>query len=87
MVADPALDFACILNDWSWAFLERVLTHYPLTVDPDARRRTAFYITAGPLFDVRQGVEVGDAALLRQGRAKLAARGRGSRLGSTSPTR
>jgi len=87
LVADPALDFACILNDWSWPFLERVLAHYPIEVDADARRRTAFYIAVGPLWDVRQGAASGDAAMLRAGRAKLAARGRGSRLGSTSPTR
>lgn len=74
MLADPALDFACILNDWSWPFLERVLAHYPLEVDADARRRTAFYIAAGPLFDVRQGAATGDLPLLRRGRAALARR-------------
>lgn len=76
MLADPALDFACILNDWSWAFLERVLAHYPLEVDGDARRRTAFYITVGPLFEVRQGLATGDLAMLRRGRAALARRTR-----------
>jgi aminoglycoside 2''-phosphotransferase len=76
MVADPALDFACILNDWSWPFLERVLSHYPLEVDPDARRRAAFYIAVGPLWDVLEGVETGNADFLRTGRAKLAARAR-----------
>ncbi len=76
LVADPALDFACILNDWSWAFLERVLSHYPLEVDADARRRTAFYIAVGPLWDVRQGAATGDAAMLRAGRATLVARAR-----------
>jgi aminoglycoside phosphotransferase (APT) family kinase protein len=76
MVADPAIDFACILNDWPWSFLERVLAHYPLPVDDDARRRTAFYITVGPLFDVVWGAETGDAALLQRGRRKLAARAR-----------
>ncbi len=81
MVADPALDFACILNDWSWSFLERVLAHYPLEVDADARRRTAFYSTVGPLWDVREGAEVGDPSLLRAGRAQLAGRiRRGVRL-------
>jgi aminoglycoside phosphotransferase (APT) family kinase protein len=76
MVGVPALDFACILNDWSWNFLERVLAHYPLEVDADARRRTTFYITAGPLWDVRQGAITGDPTMLRAGRAKLAARAR-----------
>jgi aminoglycoside phosphotransferase (APT) family kinase protein len=77
MIADPALDFACILNDWSWSFLERVLAHYPLEVDPDARRRAAFYIAIAPLWEVREGVEAGRPDFLRTGRAKLAARARG----------
>lgn len=76
MVADPALDFACILNDWSWGVLERVFAHYPLEVDTDARRRTAFYIAVGPLWDVRQGAITGDHALLGAGRARLAGRAR-----------
>lgn len=76
MIADPAIDFACILNDWSWSFLERVFTHYPLDVDADARRRTAFYIAVGPLFEVRQGAATGNLAMLRTGRARLAARAR-----------
>ncbi|MEZ4553849.1 MAG: aminoglycoside phosphotransferase family protein [Dehalococcoidia bacterium] len=79
MLADPALDFACILNDWSWAFLERVIAHYPLEVDADLRRRTAFYITVGPLFEVREGVATGDLGMLRGGRAKLARRARAVR--------
>jgi aminoglycoside phosphotransferase (APT) family kinase protein len=76
MIADPALDFACILNDWSWSFLERLLAHYPLEVDSDARRRAAFYIAIAPLWEVREGVEAGRPDFLRTGRAKLAARAR-----------
>ncbi|MFN8585409.1 MAG: aminoglycoside phosphotransferase family protein [Dehalococcoidia bacterium] len=85
MLADPALDFACILNDWSWAFLERVLAHYPIEVDADLRRRTAFYITIGPLFEVRQGVATGDLVMLRRGRAALARRAAAGRGVEPSP--
>ncbi|MSQ29973.1 MAG: aminoglycoside phosphotransferase family protein [Dehalococcoidia bacterium] len=76
MVADPALDFAGVLNDWPPAFLERVLTYYPLPVDADARRRAAFYIAVVPLFSVRYGVEAGDTRELAAGRRHLAARAR-----------
>ncbi len=75
MLADPALDFAGVLNDWSRAFFERVLAHYPLEVDPDARRRAAFYIAVAPLYSVRYGMHH-DAAELAAGRRKLAARAR-----------
>ncbi|MGE0228511.1 MAG: phosphotransferase family protein [Dehalococcoidia bacterium] len=84
MLADPALDFACILNDWSWAFLERVLAHYPLEVDPDLRRRTTFYITVGPLFEVREGAATGDRGLRGRGLAKLARRAQSSQVRSIS---
>ncbi len=77
-IADPALDFAGVLNDWSPAFLERVLAYYPLEVDPDARRRAAFYIAVVPLFSVRYGIEHHDPEELAAGRRKLAARARTS---------
>ena len=76
MMADPALDFAGVLNDWPSPFLDRVLAHYPLAVDHDAHRRVAFYIATEPLFSVRYGIEHGDAAELAAGRRKLAARAR-----------
>lgn len=75
MVADPALDVAGVLNDWAPSFLERVLAHYPLTVDADARRRVAFYIAVSPLYTVRYGVHH-DPTELAAGRRKLAARAR-----------
>ncbi len=80
MVADPALDFAGLLNMFSSSFMERVLRYYagPSVVrdDPGLRRRVAFYIAVVPLFSVQFGVETNDAAELRAGRVKLAARAR-----------
>jgi aminoglycoside phosphotransferase (APT) family kinase protein len=77
-LTDPALDFAGVLNDWSPAFLERVLAHYPLEVDPDARRRAAFYIAVVPIYSVHYGITRDDPAELAAGRRRLAARARAS---------
>ena len=74
MIGDPALDFAGLLNDAPRAFLERVLAHYPQTIDAGARERAAWYIAVAPLYAVREGVERGDAALLARGRRELASR-------------
>jgi Ser/Thr protein kinase RdoA (MazF antagonist) len=76
MIADPALDLAGLLNDWSRSFCERVLAHYPLEVDADLRRRADFYIAIAPLWEVREGVEADKPHFLRLGRARLAARAR-----------
>ena len=54
-IADPALDFAGILNDCSPAFLDAVLTHYEGAQDRDLRRRIEFYITVAPVFQVVYG--------------------------------
>jgi aminoglycoside phosphotransferase (APT) family kinase protein len=76
IIADPALDFAGILNDWPRSFLERVLAHYPLPVDTDARRRAAFYITVAPLHEVREAVRRGDTKMRALAVRRLAARAR-----------
>ncbi len=55
MVADPALDFAGLLNEFRWPFVEQVLAHYGGEVDAQLRRRARFYITVAPLFSVRYG--------------------------------
>lgn len=76
-IADPALDFAGVLNDWSWAFLERVWRHYALPLDADVARRTRFYIAVSPIYRVLYGeVAEGRAerlAGLRQFAARAAA--------------
>ena len=78
VVADPALDFAGLLYDCSWAFLERVIARYEdetgRPVDPDLRRRVRFYIDVAPLFGVRYGAEAGDPETERADRRKFAAR-------------
>ena len=74
LVADPALDFAGLLNDFSWAFMERVLRHHEGEADADMRRRARFYIDVAPLFGVRWASEAGFPEIARTDRRKLAAR-------------
>jgi aminoglycoside phosphotransferase (APT) family kinase protein len=73
LVADPALDFAGILNNFSAGFLDEVLAHYGPT-DPDAARRTAFYIEVAPIFQVVYGDRVRGGAERRAGVRRIAAR-------------
>jgi aminoglycoside 2''-phosphotransferase len=73
MVADPALDFAGLLNEFSWAFLERVLAHYG-PVDAAALERARFYIDVAPIFQVEYGEYVREGAERRQGIRRIAAR-------------
>jgi aminoglycoside 2''-phosphotransferase len=56
-IGDPALDFAGVLNDFPWPFLERVWSHYRGAVDADAARRTRFYSDVAPLYRVVYGEE------------------------------
>jgi aminoglycoside phosphotransferase (APT) family kinase protein len=77
MVADPALDFAGVLNDFSWAFLERVLAAYEAAggaVDADARRRVGFYIDVSPIFQVVYGDRVRGGAERGAGVRRITAR-------------
>ena len=74
LVADPALDFAGLLNNFSWSFMERVLRHYEGDIDPDMRRRVRFYIDVAPLFGVRYAARAGFPAVERTDRRRLAAR-------------
>ena len=77
MLADPALDFAGILNEFSWAFLERVLARYEAAggaVDPRARERARFYIDVVPIFQVEYGDRVRGGAERRAGIRRIAAR-------------
>jgi aminoglycoside phosphotransferase (APT) family kinase protein len=77
MLADPALDFAGILNEFSWAFLERVLAAYEAgggAVDQRARERARFYIEVSPIFQVEYGDRVRGGAERRTGVRRIAAR-------------
>jgi aminoglycoside phosphotransferase (APT) family kinase protein len=76
-IGDPALDFAGMLNDYPWRFLESVLAAYEShggTVDPDALRRARFYIDVAPIFGVLWATESGFPEVERKDRRRLAAR-------------
>ena len=76
-IGDPALDFAGLLNDYPWRFLEAVLASYAArggAVDPDALRRARFYIDVAPIFGVLWATESGFPEVERKDRRRLAAR-------------
>ena len=75
-IADPALDFAGLLNRVSWSFFERVLSLYqgPAAGDADLRRRARFYIDVVPIYEVVYGLRLDAPRLLAPGRRRLAAR-------------
>lgn len=81
MVADPALDFAGILNEFSWSFLERVLHHYG-DADPGALGRARFYIDVVPIFQVEYGEHIRDGEERRAGIRRIAARAAAARRGT-----
>ena len=76
LIADPALDFAGLLNRVSWNFFERVLSLYQGSAagDADLRRRARFYIDVVPIYEVVYGVRLDAPRLLAPGRRRLAAR-------------
>ena len=74
LIADPALDFAGLLNEHSWSFMERVLAHYGGEVDPQLRRRARFFIAVAPLYSVRYGDAVRGGQERIDGLLRLAAR-------------
>ena len=76
MIADPALDFAGLLNDRSWTFMRAVLSEYrgPAAGDPDLERRARFYIAAAPLYEVYYGDRVDGGRVRAHGLRRFAAR-------------
>ena len=77
MIADPALDFAGVLNDLGWRDLERVWAAYEAAggvVDADAERRTRFTIAVVPLYRVLYGEAAEGPAERRAGLRQFAAR-------------
>lgn len=78
MVADPALDFAGVLNDLGWRDLERVWVHYDpppgAALDADVEHRVRFYIAVVPLFRVLYGEAAEGPAERRAGLRQFAAR-------------
>lgn len=57
LIADPALDFAGLLNHLTWRDLERVWAHYDGPLDPDVERRVRYYIAVAPIFQVAYGAD------------------------------
>jgi len=77
MIGDPALDFAGLLNDYPWRFLEVVLAAYEEhggTVDSDAMRRARFYIDVAPIFGLLWATESGFPEVEQKDRRRIAAR-------------
>ncbi len=74
MIADPALDFAGLLNGLPREFMERVLNCYAREIDPQLRRRARFYIDVEPLFQVRYGDSVDGGRERERGLRRFAAR-------------
>jgi aminoglycoside 2''-phosphotransferase len=74
MIADPALDFAGLLNGLPREFMERVLNCYAREIDPQLRRRARFYIDVEPLFQVRYGDAVDGGRERERGLDRFAAR-------------
>ena len=74
MIADPALDFAGLLNGLPWEFMQRALNCYAGEIDPQLRRRARFYIYVEPLFQVRYGDTVDGGRERERGRRRFAAR-------------
>lgn len=75
MIADPALDFAGILNDFSWSFLERLLAYYG-PIDSGLRARARFYIDVVPIFQVEYGEHIRNGAERLTGIRRISARAR-----------
>jgi aminoglycoside phosphotransferase (APT) family kinase protein len=73
LIADPALDFAGVLNHLGWRDLERVLAHYTGVVDDGAMERTRFYIRIAPIFQVTFGLDAVGPEERRTGIRRLAA--------------
>ncbi len=79
LIADPALDFAGLLNHLTWRDLERVWAHYEGTVDADAERRVRYYIEVQAIFQVVYGADGVGPAERANGVRRLAARAAASR--------
>ena len=90
LIVDPAIDFAGILNDFPWPFLERVWRRYAGVLDEGVRQRVRFYIAVAPIYRVVHGA-LGRGpeeriAGMRQIAARAAAAGaQGTRQGTRTP--
>ena len=74
LVADPALDFAGLLNHLTWRDLERMWAHYEGTLDADVERRVRYYIEVQAVFQVVYGADGVGPSERANGIRRLAAR-------------
>lgn len=85
-LSDPALDFAGVLNRFSWRDLEVVRAHYDAPVDASFMERVRIYIEIVPVYSVTDGYIAAGEAERAQGLHRLAgraaawARRRGNRI-------
>lgn len=79
LVADPALDFAGLLNHLTWRDLERVWAHYEGTLDADVERRVRYYIEVQAIFQVVYGADGVGPSERANGVRRLAARAAAAR--------
>ena len=73
-LADPALDFAGVLNRFSWRDLEVVRAHYEAPVDATLLDRARIYIEIVPIYSVTDGYIAAGEAERAQGLHRLAGR-------------
>lgn len=74
LIADPALDFAGLLNHLTWRDLERVWAHYEGVLDADVERRVRYYIAVQAIFQVVYGADGVGPEERADGVRRLAAR-------------
>ncbi len=74
LVADPALDFAGLLNHLTWRDLERVWASYEGALDADVERRVRYYIAVQGIFQVVYGMDGVGPEERANGVRRLAAR-------------
>lgn len=73
-LADPAIDFAGVLNRFSWRDLEVVCAHYDAPMDPHLLDRARIYIEIVPIYSVTDGYIAAGKGERRAGLRKIAAR-------------
>lgn len=73
-LSDPALDFAGVLNRFSWRDLEVVRAHYDAPVDATFLERVRIYIEIVPIYSVTDGYIAAGEAERAQGLRRLAGR-------------
>lgn len=82
-LSDPAIDFAGVLNRWSWRDLEVVCAHYDAPMDPGLIARARVYIDIVPVYSVTDGYVAAGAAERAAGVRKIAARAAAGARGSS----